>query len=275
LTEGRHWLQELLDASDDIASVPRIKALIGLGWVCYWLAELDAAEACHRRALGLLDHLDDPWLRAEALLGVIITLGCHRAQVETAIPFEAQLQALIANHPHPVLILLGIVSSGTLRRFSGDLEGARTLALEGVAMTRKAGNRWWEGEALRALGQISYEQGRHEEAEEHLRESLAQAWEIGHRTGLAIDLDWLARVAVARGCPAAGVVLATAASRLRERLGGAFTVQDYRPDLEAGEVAARRVLTEPEFDRARAQGRAMNPAEAVAYARAFTDMAGP
>ncbi len=274
LTEGRHWLEDLLGVDDDVPSLPRVKALIGLGQICYWLADLDVAQACYRQARELLEHRDDWWLRAEALFGEIITLACHRGEVEAAMPLQKEFQSLATRHQHPALVVMGHVLSGTMLRFgSGDLEEARPHGLEALTLTRNAGDRWWEGEILRALGQISYEQGRHQEAEDTLRESLDLAWELGHQAGVAIDLNWLGLVAVIRGRPEQGVVLAGAASRLRQTVGGAFTVQHYRHDAEQPEEAARRSLTQSEIDTAWARGRAMSLEQAVSYARAPSETA--
>ena len=264
LPEGRHWLEQLLVADGEASKAARAKAHLGLAWVCYWLADLDTAEERYTAALDVLADSDDPLLRAEALLGLVVTLACHRDRVEEAKPFEAQLQALSAAAPLPPLLLLALVAAGTIRRFSGDLEGARTYAEQSVELTRRGGVRWWEGEALRALGQISFQQGRLDEAAEHLRASIRIAHELGHHTGVAIDLAWLGRVAVAQGRPAEGVVLAGAASRVREAVGGAFTVQDYSSHVDDPKHAARNLLTTSDVELAWARGRRMTLEEAIA-----------
>ncbi len=264
LPEGRHRLEQLLVTRGEASNDARAKAHLGLAWVCYWLADLDAAEEQYRAALDVLADSDDRSLRGEALFGLVVTLACHRDRVEEAKPLEAQLQALIAAAPLPPLLLLGLVAAGTIRRFSGDLEGARSYAEQGVEFTRRGGVRWWEAEALRALGQISFQQGRLDEATEHLQASIRIAHELGHQTGVAIDLAWLGRVAVAQGRPDEGVVLAGAASRVREGVGGAFTVQDYSADVDDPKHAARDLLSTSDLEVAWARGRRMTLDEAVA-----------
>jgi hypothetical protein len=71
---------------------------------------------------------------------------------------------------------------------------------------------------------------------------------------------------VALGRPAEAVVLAGAAARLREALGGGFTVQHYRADADEPQAAARQHLSEREYAVAWARGRAMGLDDAVRYA---------
>jgi hypothetical protein len=85
----------------------------------------------------------------------------------------------LAVQPDRLPYELGLVAAGTIRRFSGDLEDARSYAEQGVELIRRGGVRWWEGEALRALGQFSLQQGRLDEgvvlagAASRVREAVA------------------------------------------------------------------------------------------------------
>ena len=63
------------------------------------------------------------------------------------------------------------------------------------------------------------------------------------------------------------VVLAAAADRLRESVGGGLTVESGRWVTEHPRDAARRQLTDTEIDRAWAQGHTMGLEDAVAYVR--------
>ena len=110
-------------------------------------------------------------------------------------------------------------------------------------------------------------QGRYQQAESELRECLEVALELGDLAGVALDLDRLGQAAVALGHPERAVVVAGAADRLRESLGGGLTVESGRWETEHPRDAARRMLTDTEIDRAWAQGRTMSLEDAVAYAR--------
>src|SRR4029450_5265724 len=71
----------------------------------------------------------------------------------------------------------------------------------------------------------------------------------------------------ALGHPERAVVVAGAAARLRESVGGGLTVESGRWVTEHPRDAARRQLTDTQIDRAWAQGRTMSLEDALAYAR--------
>jgi len=264
--DGRRRLQDLL-AAEGPASVPRAKALIGLAGLCYWQGDWDAAEAAYRQAHELAKGLDDWWLELEALFGVAFTLACHRGDLQAAAPIEQQFQAIIDEHPEPLAIGLGLATSQMMRLFAGDLDGSRAYGEQCLAGTRTLGERWYESQILRTLALTSMLQGRYQQAEDELRECLDVALELGDLAGVAIDLDRLGQAAVALGQPERAVVLAAAADRLRESVGGGLTVESGRWETEHPRDAARRQLTDTQIDRAWAQGRSMSLEDALAYAR--------
>jgi predicted ATPase/DNA-binding SARP family transcriptional activator len=265
LSEGRRWLEDLLAGEGD-ASVPHAKALLGLAGICYWQFDLDAAEAAYRQARDLAKDLDDWWLELEALLGLAQTLACHRGDLQAAAPIEQQFQALIAEHPEPLAVGFGLATSQLLRLFAGDLDGSRSYGEQCLAGTRALGVRWYESQVLRTLALTSLLQDRHEQAQDELRECLQIACELGDLAGAAMDLDRLGQAAIALGRPEQAVVLAAAAARLRESIGGALTVEAFRWETEHPRDAARRFLTDTQIDQAWARGRTMSLEDAIAYA---------
>jgi predicted ATPase/DNA-binding SARP family transcriptional activator len=264
--EGRRWLEDVL-AAEGPASMARAKALIGLAGLCYWQGDWDAAEAAYGQARELAKGLEDWWLELEALFGVAFTLACHRGELQAAAPIEQQFQAIIDEHPEPLAIGLGLATSQMMRLFAGDLDGSRSYGEQCLAGTRALGERWYESQILRTLALTSMLQGRYQQAESELRKCLDVALELGDLAGVALDLDRLGQAAVALGHPERAVVLAAAADRLRESVGGGLTVESGRWETEHPRDAARRLLTDTEIDRAWAQGRTMGLEDAVAYVR--------
>jgi predicted ATPase/DNA-binding SARP family transcriptional activator len=264
--DGRRWLEDAL-AAEGPASMARAKALIGLAGLCYWQGDWDAAEAAYGQARELAKGLEDWWLELEALFGLAFTLACHRGELQAAAPIEQQFQAIIDEHPEPLAIGLGLATSQMMRLFAGDLDGSRSYGEQCLAGTRALGERWYESQILRTLALTSMLQGRHQQAEDELRECLDVALELGDMVGVALDLDRLGQAAVALGHPERAVVLAAAADRLRQSVGGGLTVESGRWETEHPRDAARRLLTDTEIDRAWAQGRTMGLEDAVAYVR--------
>ena len=77
----------------------------------------------------------------------------------------------------------------------------------------------------------------------------------------------LGQATLALGRPERAVVMAAAADRLRESVGGGLTVESGRWETEHPRDAAQRLLTHSQIDKAWAQGRTMSLEDAVAYAR--------
>jgi predicted ATPase/DNA-binding SARP family transcriptional activator len=264
--DGRRRLQDLL-AIEGPASVPRAKALVGLAGLCYWQGDWEAAEAAYGQARELAKGLDDWWLELEALFGLAFTLACHRGDLQAAAPIEQQFQALIGQHADPLAIGLGLATSQMMRLFAGDLDGSRAYGEQCLAGTRALGVRWYESQVLRTLALTSLRQTRYQQAHGELLECLQIASELGDLAGVAIDLDRLGQAAVALGQPQRGVVLAAAADRLRESIGGGLTVESGPWETEHPRDAARRFLTDTQIETAWARGRTISLEDAVAYAR--------
>jgi predicted ATPase/DNA-binding SARP family transcriptional activator len=279
LAEGRTWLADLLALTSDRPGVARTKALLGFAGVCYWQGDLDAAEAHYRLAVDTVRALEPVgavgdryltpwWLELEALLGLVVTIACHRGDPESAAPLEEQYQAIVAAHPADTLAMgTGAATTALVRLFTDDLAGCRQYGDLVVAGTRAIGERWYESQMTRTLALVSLRQHRYEQAEDELRASLDIAAELGDLPSAAIDLDRLGQTAVALGLPARAVTLAGAAARLREDLGGGLAIDDMRWETVHPVDAAREMLAETEIELAWARGRSLSVDDAIAYAR--------
>jgi tetratricopeptide (TPR) repeat protein len=149
----------------------------------------------------------------------------------------------------------------------GDWDRALALYEECLALDRKLGNR--EGMAFRLhnLGQVDLHRDQPERAAAMLAESLGLFQELGHMLGVMMNLAALGAVASAAGTAhfARAARLFGAATALRERRG----VAQHAPVAEqyARQVAAAREGLGPaDFAAAWAEGEALTPEQAVAYA---------
>jgi non-specific serine/threonine protein kinase len=149
-----------------------------------------------------------------------------------------------------------------------DYRTARRLLEESVTLSRPA-NRDVELSALCLLGAAATELGDVAAAHAHLEQGLQQAAALGNQDYVATILDFVAALAAAEGHHERALRLYGAVDALNERLGA---------QLDASRLASRRRW----FDRAadsvpavvgaaaRAEGRAMSTAEAIAYVLAIT-----
>jgi len=226
LPEGRRWLEEMLEEAGDKVGVPQVKGLIGLAGICYWQGDFEVAESSYWRALSLLDTLDAPLLRAEALLGQMSTLACHRGDIDTAIPLERELHDLATEHQQPAMTLMDLEASGSVRFYTGDWKGARHYMEQILQKARETEDQWLEREIHLGLASVAYLEGRLDEAERHLHIVLALAIEMGHLPGVGLALTYLGLAAVMSGRAEDGVTLVAAASRVQERVGGGLSMSD-------------------------------------------------
>lgn len=267
LAEGRLWLGDLLMLAAEVPTIPRVKAILGLAGLCYWQGDWEGAETHYREAVTVLGELDEWWLELEALVGLAMTVACHRGDPEEAAPFDQRVQALVAQREDPLATGFAMATSAMVRLFTGDLEGSRRYNEQVLAASRAFGERWYEGQTLRLLALTSLMQERFEQAGKEQCGSLDIAWEAGGHIGVALDLDGLGRAAAGLGRLERGVILAGAASRLREEVGGGVGAERLPWEPKHPRDSARGVLPEPTIDVAWARGRSMSADEAVAYAK--------
>lgn len=210
---------------------------------------------------------EDWWLEFGATLGLAQTVACHRGLPEEALPPEEHYQSLVIDPPEEAYAMgYAMATSALIRLFLGDLEGSRQFNEPVVEATRQVGERWLEGQTLHSLGLTSLLEKMFEQAENELRGALDIAWEGGDTRGAALILERLGQAATGQGEYERGVILAGAASRIRDELGVGLTVEDYRWELEDPRDAAKEGLTETQIDIAWAKGRTMNLDETVTYA---------
>jgi hypothetical protein len=120
--------------------------------------------------------------------------------------------------------------------------------------------------ALRNLGRVAVHQGDYSRARALLADSLAIMCELGHKYGIAYQLEGSASLAAAEGQTARAARLLGAAEALREAIGAPLLPPDL-PDYQQTVVAVRSSMTAEVFAAHWAKGRALTLDEAVAEAR--------
>jgi predicted ATPase/class 3 adenylate cyclase len=272
LAEGRETLQALLDRPQ--AARPtraRAKALLGLGGVAYWQADIAAAGRSYAEAVDIERGLDDPPGLADALYneGYVLALegdGARaRSEYEEAIRiYEAigDARGLLNVREALVFILF----------HAGELSAARTAAEENLVAYRATGELLRIEGALSVLTAINANDRAFEAAQASLDEAIVMFQASGDLQRISSLLTMAAALAVGQGDPMRAAVLSGAAAAAMEPLGTVATpMQLLRMDDPV--PAARSALGDDEFDAAAATGRSLSLEEAIELARAGTSQA--
>ncbi|TRV74113.1 tetratricopeptide repeat protein [Streptomyces sp. 130] len=218
LSEGRHWLEHVLEEETPYDS-SRLKALWVLGYVavlqgdpvgavsalteCREEAEAAgdataAAYAVHRT--GCLALVTDDMERARGLLGD--ALGRYR-----------ELGELNSN------VLMAQVELAMATGFLGDAERAVAICEEVRDICEDHGERWALSYALYVLAYAALERGDPERARRLLLESLAISHGFHDLLGTVLALELLALVTVTEGDAAEAALLQGAADRIWPSVG--------------------------------------------------------
>jgi predicted ATPase/DNA-binding winged helix-turn-helix (wHTH) protein len=154
---------------------------------------------------------------------------------------------------------------GDVEHASGDLSGARQCYERALRTFRDAQDPWGTARSLTDLGYIHLYEDRLDEARAAFRESLDVFGGLRHRRGIARALEGCAALAFAGGNPAAALRLAASAARIRKQIDAPLP-RDKQASLEETVKSARALLGLNQSERAWAEGTAMPPDEAIAYA---------
>lgn len=144
----------------------------------------------------------------------------------------------------------------------GDLASARRFAEEDVASAVG----WFTVEALTTRARVALAENEPGQAERDAHDALTRAVDTGIHSLVPDLLECLARLSHLAGSHLDAVRLFGAAHAVRERT-GIVRFRVYDADYAASVDAARRALSEKEFDDAWAAGAALSMDEAITYAR--------
>ena len=152
-----------------------------------------------------------------------------------------------------------------MARDRGDLDRARSLFEECLAVSREIKNKSLEAQASVNLGHVAYIEGDYRSARSLYRASLAIYRDLGNQEGVAACLRSFAALAVKEDRAKHASRLWGAAEALYEAIGVPLPTNEpwSHPQLLA---AARQVLGDGAFEAAWAAGRAMTIEQAVANA---------
>jgi predicted ATPase/DNA-binding XRE family transcriptional regulator len=191
--EGRHWLEQLLQAGGRSPAAARAKALHGIGQMARNLRDYGSATTALEESVRIARELGDrpniAW-RLEALADVALKQGDYARS--TVLGGES-LQSL-RDLGDKVGIGWSLRSLGRMHQRRGDLDQAEPLYREALALLRACPDQLGVIWTLIELGELNEWQDRRPKAADAYGEALLLARQIGDRKGVATCLGGLGRV---------------------------------------------------------------------------------
>ena len=158
---------------------------------------------------------------------------------------------------------------GTAAFTQGDRDRALALFEEALAMAWERDDRIGTHSALYNLAQAALADSERAAADRRLREAVALSAQVGPRANVAYCLEGLAAAAEALGEVERSARLIGAAESLMQMIDEAPFHKDYKPNLSLHDRTAAALhsrLGKVDFEKCRAEGRAMTFEQAVEYA---------
>lgn len=256
LTEGRGWLERMVEAVGGDVSPLRANALTGAGNLAFMQGDFRAASTFHEASLALHRQIGDRQSVAYAannLANTALQLGDHqraRALYEEAIALSRELGDVRG-------AAFGSINLADVATRQGDLGAARELHEEILATIRELGDRWMEAFAIDTFARATSRTGDLAGARSLHIEALAILEEMGDRRGVARVLTHLADLALTDGETARARGLFRQSLAIRQDLG------DMPGLASAMENLAGAVATDDAEAAARLDGAAESLREAI------------
>ncbi len=264
LRQGKECVERLLDRAP-VGTTAHARVLAVAASLAFQMG--DHAEARQRsdealaawRTLGDRDRLAEVLVLAAEVHGRLGALDRAKALLEES-------QTLSDDIRHQSVLSHPIVGVQALTAWAaGDLDSARTLFEQGLALGRADGDVHTTLFSLRYLGLLARQRGDVEQARAQYREALTLAREFGDHSCMMYGLAGLAYLEVGVENSAAARLLA-AVGRLHEVMGVTLSTASGAGGFEESVATVRALLGDADFDVAWSEGRAMSLDEAVAYA---------
>jgi predicted ATPase/DNA-binding XRE family transcriptional regulator len=266
LDEGRRWMERALARVPDMPDSARARLLLVAGTLAQGRGDWEPARLYLEESLALFRGLGDEEGVAYALAAMgLVDLGQKRYERGLAVVEESIGRFLEVGERWAASPMLSFAAAASLSR--GEIARARQLAERGLSLAREVGARDALYLTLQALATVARAEGDNERAARLFGEGLSLSAEVEDHSSLAYYLQGLAAVAASEGELARAARLWGAAETLLETT--EIISYAHAPDrsLYQRQVAAARArLDDAAWEAAWAEGRAMMPQQAVAYA---------
>jgi predicted ATPase len=272
LIEGDRWLTEASEAAGDSApEVLRAEASTALGGLAYWRGDIAGARPYYERALAIRRNLGDQAAIANALYDLAFVFAPHffpppedRERTEAGRQLVAEAEALYQRLGDEA----GLAKSGWMLgilALYADLDDAKDRLAVTVERFRHLDDPFGLGWALRMYGCALLGTTGSTAAAAVFREALQLFSAASDGSAFGLLLNDLADVATFDGDAIRAVRLKGAVAGLRQVTEAGLANVDAVPWMVNAPVLKQMIET-VDFERAWAEGQAMSPAQATAYA---------
>jgi predicted ATPase/DNA-binding SARP family transcriptional activator len=199
VTEGKRRFQELAARGDELDRLLRARLFRDYAACLDVLQEFETAQSFYEQSRELFRELGDAVAVAhlDFRVGVVALHKDHDVERARSL-WQASLETCRRERDSVgELQLLG--NLGWLELPDGDRERGLAMMEQSIAMARDKGWLWWQAQWLNRLGGVRCAEGLWQEAEQHGRQALELAREMGNGHYARHALAVLARAAALRG----------------------------------------------------------------------------
>lgn len=190
LSEGRHWLGLVLQNTEQIRSLDRVKTLWGAGWLATSQGEnVTVAHPFFVEGLALARALGEQRAVGWLLHGLVDTLFSQN-QIEASFQAQEEAHAIFTALDDQEEIAWGLDMRGRCLLPLKRYDEARASLEQAIAIFRRMDHPWGLGWTLFHLGHVLQKQGDYPGAQTHLDESLRYLSQFGTRWQLAWALSY-------------------------------------------------------------------------------------
>jgi predicted ATPase len=265
LNEAALKLSRELGVTDQMAS-----ALISLGTIYSWQGDIERAVASYEEGLAAGEGVT-PQVQSNLrymLAGTLIDAG---RDYPRALTLYEECLAISRQHNLILTESMTLAALGIAYAYTGELARAGELLPEALRMQREMNNTMASGWTLQYLALFELLRGDHAAAEGYFFESLSMLPQGGAQHVVPLSLEGLAGILSLCQQPAQAARLLGAAEALRE------LIQHQRAPVEQplyDQIVAsvQAQLSEQEFQSAWQSGRKLSGTEAIAEARAHSNL---
>jgi predicted ATPase/class 3 adenylate cyclase len=199
-SEGRSWLENLLDEYPDAAEPLRLKALRWAGFMAFWQTDIAASRRMYMQSLEREQAFGDRWGFAFSL-HMLANIEILEGDVEKSRELHKESMALSREINAIWVLALSQFSLGDIEYSQGNIAFAEELSYEALKNFRQLGEIFFMGRVMSNLGYILGAKGDFPGARKIFMEALELLYELRDKEGMSLVMNGLAGIFQHEGKP--------------------------------------------------------------------------